>query len=143
MEELGNDKPRHADPPVTDILTSPISTHSNNNQSVKEMGSKQLRSNDDIPNISDAGKDKSSLTENITKTSAIKSNISTSVPSGPQIFVVRPLPNLASNTNQLQEDKIETQPNEDKVDFQSIKRGPMKGSILDLNFVFYFIEPLI
>ena len=50
MEEVGtgNDKSRHADSPVTDILTSPISAHSNNNQNVKEIGSKQLSSNDDL-----------------------------------------------------------------------------------------------
>ena len=140
MEELGtsNDKPRHADPEVTDILTSPISTHSNNNRNLKEIGSKQLKSNDDIPTTSDAGKDKSALTENVTKTSSMKSNISKSVPSGPQIFVVRPLPSLASNTIQLQEGstKIETLPYEDKVDFQSIKRGPMKGFLLYSKFCF-------
>ena len=68
----------------------------------------------------------------------MKTNISTPVPSGPQIFVVRPLPNLASNANQLQEvsTKTERQPYEDKVDIQSIKRATMKGVLLEQKMLF-------
>ena len=126
MEEFSSEKDgiRGRGTPATDIVTSPVSTHSNNNQIEKDISSKQLSKND---NTSDAGQE--SVIEKGSKSSSAKSNITMSIPSGPQIFVVRPLPNPANNSNRLPESstRTEPQPYEDKVDFQPIRRAPMRG----------------
>ena len=126
MEELSSEKDglRHTGASATDIVTSPLSTHSNNNQNEKDIISKQLKKND---NTADVGLE--TVAEKGSKSSSMKSNITTSIPSGPQIFVVRPLPNLATNSNKLPESstRTEPQPYEDKVDFQPIRCGPMRG----------------
>ena len=107
-------------------------SHPINESNKKELRSKEPQTKDDTP-IRDrqpqSHKAELPFTETASKMSPMTPDTQSTISSGPQVFIVRPLPNLPSPTFKLQEglQTYEDKAKENYANLQSIQSNASKG----------------
>lgn len=125
-----NDKIEHTHSQRTE--PSEQSSPPNNETNKKELYSKEPQSKDNTPigePLPHSHKAELPFTARTSKLSSMTSDAPSTITSGPQIFVVRPLSNLPSPTFKLQEEppKDDDSPKDKYTNIQSMQSSASKG----------------